>query len=85
MVYWELHCYRELDNMLHSLKLKILYHVCATYISWGDDGRSTTRTFVTHHHEMSRKSRWLITSKPVPLKSKWIKNIYYFFIAETHQ
>ena len=38
---------------------------------------------VIHHHKMSRKSHWLITSK-LPLKSKWIKNMDYFFIAETH-
>ena len=44
---------------------------------------SLSLLFRSHHHKMSRKSHWLITSK-MPLKSKWIKNIDYFFIAESH-
>ena len=60
-----------------------MFDIDFTFQGHPTNGDTWNLIYVTHHHEMSRKSRWLITSK-LPLKSKWIKNIDYFVIAETH-
>ena len=48
--------------------------------AWEEDyiGYAIILKNLTHHHEMSWKLRWLITSK-LPLKSKWIKKYRLFF------